>query len=203
MKQVFYIFIIALIALTTNGQNPLEDYYINEETGDTILVTSWKNLFSNSDFLVNYRLKRINSTTFLELKFHVGPYGSFSVSDTNSLWIKTMIDKTIILKSDRNVISTKGGGRISKTTEGRLETKGATVPGVHAFYPVSDQDCLNLEVNLIKKMRIFCSSGYYDAKVDVNISNFANDFRLVSRVPDKLKRKTPPPEKQSFDEEPW
>jgi len=203
MKRVFYIFIIALVSSTAFSQNSLEDLYINENTGDTIMVTYWKNLFTDPDLLVNYRIKKINSTTFLELRFHIGPYGTFSVSDTNSLWIKTSIDRTLILKSDRNVISTRGGGRIARTNEGRVEVKGATVPGVHAFYPVSKDYCSILQIELIKKMRIFTSSGYCDAKVNMNITEFANDFRLVTQKPDKIKRKTPPPERETFDEEPW
>ncbi|MBC8181546.1 MAG: hypothetical protein ISR57_00090 [Bacteroidales bacterium] len=203
MKKLFCIFIIALVSSTANGQSTLEDWYINKNTGDTIMVTYWRNLFADRDFLVNYRLKRINSTTYIELKFHVGPYGGFTVSDTNSLWIKTMADETIILKSDRNVTATRGGGRIKKTGEGRPELTGATVHGVQAFYPVPRKYCLVLQIDLIKKMRIFCSSGYYDAKIKVSTTDFANDFRLISQKSDKIKRKIPPPEKKLFDVEPW
>lgn len=203
MKKFFYIFILALFFISAKSQNTLEDWYINENTGDTIMVTYWKNLFTDSDLLVNYRVKKINATTYLELKFHVGPYGTFSLSDTNSLWIKTMPDQTLILKSDRNVIPTRGGARIAKTTEGRLEVKGSTVYGVHAVYPVPKNYCSILQIELIKKMRIFCSSGYYDVKVNTNISAFANDFRLVTQKSDKIKRKSPPPEIEILDEEPW
>ena len=188
MKKIFFILALTLFTITANSQNTyrenaLEKCYINKNTGDTVMSTYWRNLFTDPNLLVNYRLKKINSTTFLEVKFHIGPYGIFTVSDTNSLWINTMENETIELKSDRNVTATTGGARILMA--------GATVKGVHAFYPIPRKYCIALQSDLIREMSIFCSSGRFDVKINKGASLLANDFRLISQKPRKIKRKSP------------
>jgi len=172
--------------MVANSQNKLERCYIDENTGDTVLSTFWKNLFTDYELLVNYRLKKINSTTFLELKFHIGPHGVFTVSDTNSLMIKAGSDEIMKFKSDRNVTATTGGACIA--------VAGTTVRGVHAFYPVPGKYRIALQSEIIKSMKIFCSSGIYDVKITSGATDFANDFRLISQKQHKIKRKKPPKE---------
>jgi hypothetical protein len=186
-----------VVTSTTSGQNLLDKCYIDENTGDTIMTTYWKNLHNEPDLLINFRLVRINSTINLELKFHIGPYGAFSISDTNSLWLKISSDNTIKLKTQTNAIAKRGGAMMKDNLY------GATVHGLKAEYFVPRQDCLTLQSEQIQKIRIFCSEGHFNAKISSTANLISNDFRLISNVPTKIKRITPEPDKPQQVEEPW
>jgi hypothetical protein len=128
-------------------------YLLNGQTA----ATKWETICKDPDLLVNFRVTCQNSTITLDLKFHLGNHGNFSVSDTNSLWIKLLNGKKIKLKSKTNEISVPGSGSIHKT--------GITVPGVYVHYDIPNEYIDTLANKFIEKIRVFTSKGYTDIKI--------------------------------------
>jgi hypothetical protein len=120
-------------------------------------ATKWETICKEPDLLVNFRVTCQNSIITLDLKFHLGNHGDFSVSDTNSLWIKLLNGKKIKLKSKTNEVSVPGGGSIHKT--------GITVPGAYVHYDIPNEYNDTLAKQFIEKIRIFTSRGYTDIKI--------------------------------------
>jgi len=121
------------------------------------IETKWETIYKKPDLLINFRVIQSNSQVTLELKFHLGNHGDFSVSDTNSLWLKIINGSTIKLHNKWNEISADGGGSISTT--------GITVPGIYVKYDISDNLVDTLAVNFISKIRIFTSKGFTDVPI--------------------------------------
>ena len=120
-------------------------------------ATKWETIYKGPDLLVNFRVAYQNQTITLDIKFHLGNHGNFSVSDTNSLWIKLLNGKKIKLMSKSNEISIPGGGSI--------HTAGMTVPGVYVHYDIPQEYNDTLAKIFIEKIRIFTSKGPTDIKI--------------------------------------
>ena len=135
-------------------------------------ATQWETIKKDPDLLLNFRITSNRSIITLELKFHLGNYANFSVSDTNSLWIKLLTGTTIKLKSKTNETAIKGGGSI--------HSAGITVPGVFVKYEVQTEYADTLANQFIEKLRLFTSSGYTDIKIgDWAASQICYGFRDI------------------------
>ena len=183
MKHVFYAFVFTLFVFNTWGQVSLDKCFI-DAANDTIKTTEWCAVHRSRDFLLNFRITKKNSHCTLELKFHLGNYGLFSVSDTNLLWLKLLNGETIKLRSLSNTEAVKGGGSIG--------IPGITVPGVYVLYEVPDSIARILRSVYIDKMRIFTSKGYNDGVIGTfGGSKISRGFDLVYEKKNKIRKIAP------------
>lgn len=134
----------------------LKKCFIDSKTGDTIIATSWRQADVATNYLINFRMTRINSIYTLELSYHFGKGPKFSVSKDDSIWIKFVGGYRLVLYSIDSVKSRRGGAKIPGEPDG-LVTEGITVK-----YNVSRQQLLGFAGNEIEKIRIFFSKGYKD-----------------------------------------
>ncbi|MCX6245752.1 MAG: hypothetical protein NTU98_13740 [Bacteroidetes bacterium] len=199
-KSIPLLFCIVSLVLapSTHAQTQgLKLCYIDSKTGDTIKATYWKRLIKTSDYLVNFCVSQKNSQRNIELKFHFGEKEDFSVSDTNSLWIKLANGTTIKLKSRENVTSKKG---VTATAE---DPSGLTMQGAYVFYPISHKQSIEMQSTTVEKIRIFTSRGFDTIKLDGSGMNLmADSFRENSISPKKYKVMDTPGEDE-IKPEPW
>jgi hypothetical protein len=195
---LLFCIISLILAPSTQAQNQgLKLCYIDTKTGDTIKATYWKKLIKTSDYLVTFCVSQKNSQRYLEVKFHFGEKEVFSVSDTNSLWIKLANGNTIKLKSRDNVTSRKG---ITATTE---DPSGLTMQGAYVLYPVTHEQSIQMQSTTVEKIRIFTSRGFDTIKLDgLGMNLIADSFRENSINPKKYKVMDTPGEDE-IKSEPW
>ena len=197
MKRYYIILILVGFSLFVLAQNELDKCYIDVRNGDTIKTTDWTILKKESDCFIVFRLTQKNSQLKLMLKYHFGNYGVFTVADTDNVWLKLFDGRTIILKSDTNIIATKGGAKFGLT--------GIVVPGVCVPYTISKENNFLLQSSTVVKLRIFSSYGHIDVKLEGIGASINNAFRIISITPKKIKKIIPEAEGREDDvkEEPW
>jgi hypothetical protein len=204
MKPIYFgpfaVIFVVFFGLSGAAQpdNNLKTCFIDARTGDTIKATHWARLVK-ADFLqVNLRASQKNSQVCLELLFNLGEVEPFSVSDTNSLWLKFQNGTTMILKSRDNTTSKKG---ITVIPE---DLSGVGKQGVHCYYPATHDQYVLLQSYLVEKIRVFSSLGYETAKLDgAGMSVIGDACRAVWFKPKKYTVMNEPPEVEAKIEEPW
>ena len=139
MKKILILIYLGLI-LTSHSQT-LDKFYIYK--GDTIKQSSWTILHKESDLFVLIRAYKVNSNPFFEVKFHIGNYGAFVVSDTNHIWLKTSDGKTVVFKNPSTITAKRGGAA--------YELTGLTVHGVDIKYPMTKDQGVSFETTLFSK----------------------------------------------------
>lgn len=154
------VFLISYSFSNVNAQGGdkdlLEKCYIDSRSGDTIRETKWTLVGSASDYLLNFRMTRINSKFTLDLSYHFGAKEKFLVPKGDSVWVKFIGGAKITLFAQDSTRSYKGGAMIP----GSL--KGAVTPGVSVKYQMFPYQAYIFLANEVEKVRIFCSTGFKD-----------------------------------------
>lgn len=134
----------------------MEKCCIDSQTGDTVRTTFWIQVAATNNYLLNFRMKRINSIYTLGLSYHFGGGVPFAVAKGDSVWIKFVGGYKIVLFANDSITSRRGGAMIPWKLEG-----GVTY-GVAVKYNLSQQQILAFAGNEIEKIRFFSPAGFND-----------------------------------------
>ncbi len=201
MKTLFTILIFFSFAFVSFSQK-IDDCYINTKTNDTLLSTLWHNAEYSDDYMLSFRIIRLNSAFILEMKYNFGKAPEFSIAKGDSVWIKFQDGLIISLYSKQAVKSQKGMASYPGTF------KGMTTQGVYAKYPLSFIQIMMLQTQPVDKIRIFSSRGFDNipfSRDDRNtmftnaklIAQRVEKYQVISVSPDQDK---PMPDKKKKDE---
>lgn len=171
MKQFFIV--ISIIPSICFGQK-LEENKIDEFTKAYVKKTSWETLnpfgFSNKLYAFT-RIRKIDSTYFLDFKVTLRSGSVFSISQGDELMIKTS-DSIIVLSNLKYQISCTGCGVKGFT--------GSGLEGIEVMYEIPASDVFYLLNNKIKKIRVYTSDGYVEDDIkDKNAEMFVRQLKLV------------------------
>lgn len=144
---------LCLVSIGLSAQEK-GDCYIDAKTGDTVRNTKWYNLENASTYLISFRFVRINSAFTLELKYHFGEGGNFTIKKGDSLWIKFDNGASITLFSNDSAKSRKGAAAFPGAM------RGLVTPGVYVRYPITASNMTAMSVLTVEKFRIFSSRGF-------------------------------------------
>lgn len=156
----------------------LEKCCIDSKTGDTLRATHWIQIVVTNDHLLNFRVLRKNSIYTLELSYHFGRNGPFSVAKGDSIWLKCKEGNKIIAYASEKVMSYVGGAKIPSWDAGRV------TQGLAAKYIITPQEIYRC--SQIEKIRIFNSKGYND--IDWPMGTGGLVVQSLNLLKEKLKK---------------
>lgn len=145
------------------GQSIVENQ-VDEFTNQSIIRSSWEPLSKTMNGSIHFRISKINSFYFLELKMILGQGGSvFAIDEDNQLMFKLSSGDIVTLHNKTYTITCEGCGAVGFV--------GSTAQGIQVTYPLNDDQVKTLKSSSIEKMRVYRTKDYIEETLKSKYSN--------------------------------
>lgn len=158
MILTFFTVIIVGIGSQTFGQK-LEENEVDEFTNNKIKRTSWETLNMTTKFTAYFRISRINSHDYFELKMMFGGYRGkvFSIDKDQEIMFKLNNGEFVKLPNLEYTITCTGCGAKGLS--------GSSAQGIKVSYLLNKEEFEILKNNKVIKMRIYTNDGYVESEI--------------------------------------
>jgi len=152
MKFILVVLFFLSAALTAQK---IENNYVDEFTGKAIVETNW-NVFQMASKNYSYmRLRKVDSTLYLNMK--IVTHRILSIDDGDPLMLKLDSDEVLKLYNLDFTISERGGGATGLSW--------SKVPGMYLRFIIQPEQQMKLLNQSVVKTRLYTSRGYIEGKV--------------------------------------
>lgn len=166
MKKIL---LLLLVSIPIYSQKIVENK-VDEFTKKSIVRTDWEKISSTSELYLNVRVNKIDSISFLELRFFTN--GVASIDKNHDISFMLDNGEIINLHSAQYEISNYGDGAIGIV--------GSNVLGLGIECLLTETDIEKFKNHTITKVRINTSVGYFQNDVKSKFSEkFKGLFQLV------------------------
>lgn len=170
MKKIITLLLICF-SLIARGQELVRNE-VDEFTKHIVKETSWMPLLPMTMQNVHFRVRKVDSTYFFDIKWMGGGIGVTSIREGDELMFKLENDEIISNKCLKFVVSCVGCGATGFA--------GSGAKGIAPTYVVTEDNVKKLLKNYVYKIRLYTSDGYIEKELKDKFSeNIYQAFKLL------------------------
>jgi len=154
MKKIAFVLFTLLFCNQLSSQT-LEQNETDESTGHKIRQTSWETLILKMKLTAYFRISRIDSFYYFDLKMTTGTDKVVAIDKDQEMVFKFENDSVLRLKNLNYAITS--------TLEGERGFAGSEGQGVKVRYPLSLADIDKLRNNIAIKWKIYTINGHLES----------------------------------------
>ncbi|MDB5274068.1 MAG: hypothetical protein JWO58_2435 [Chitinophagaceae bacterium] len=155
MKTIFLnTFLISLLLIPACFGQSLEENQKDAFTKRQIKRTSWETLSMSMDFTAYYRISKIDSTIYFDLKMMIASGSVFAINKGQEIMFKLTNGEIVKSGSLEYAITCTGCG-----AKGYV---GSAAQGIDISYLLDSTQINLLKNNVVEKVRIYTTDGYVE-----------------------------------------